>query len=209
MLVTMSPTKVGTNYQIYTCEQGDPTMTWRVETNFLGTSSATTVAITLNGRSLDYIGGYGEDSDGDGLPDGYEVLATLTDPYLPDTGMTGTPDGYKDPDGDGFSNLQEMYNGTNPHHFDTPPGPQGLVADYTDGGDSHTFSWQPASGSVLDYVIYVYSTNGNLISIASTPSSQTTYVLNDITAYNINTSLFGSFAVAADYAYGASLTNAG
>jgi hypothetical protein len=175
-----------------------------VETNFLGANTATTVAITLNGRTLDYIGGYGEDSDGDGLPDGYEVLATLTDPYLPDTGMTGIPDGYKDPDGDGYSNLQEMYNGTNPHHFDTPAGPQGLVADYTDGGNELTFTWQAASGPVLGYVIYVEDpTTYNWDVIATNSPTQLTYVFDNVANY------VGQFGVEAIYAMGLSPINGG
>jgi hypothetical protein len=55
VLVMMSNTVVGTNYQLYTRNYGDPNNTWRVETNFVGTNKTTTVAITLNGRILDYI----------------------------------------------------------------------------------------------------------------------------------------------------------
>ena len=89
--MTMSPTAVGTNWpDLHSEVIIDTNNPWRVETNFLGTNTSTTVAITLNGRTLNYIGGYGEDRRWwSGLPDGYEVLATLTDPYLPDTGMTG------------------------------------------------------------------------------------------------------------------------
>ena len=56
------------------------------------------------------------DSDGDGLADNYEVTATQTDPSQADTGNTGTPDGYKDPDGDGWTNLEEANRGTDPLH---------------------------------------------------------------------------------------------
>src|SRR2546427_2279613 len=55
------------------------------------------------------------DTDGDGLPDGYEVLVTHTDPLNADTGNTGVSDGYKeDPENDGWTNLQEWQNQFNP-----------------------------------------------------------------------------------------------
>ncbi len=93
LLVTMWPTVVGTKYQIYS--QAGTGAPWIVETNFIGTNTSTTVALYLNARTLSLIGGYGKDSDGDGLPDGYEVLATHTNPYLADTGMTGISNGYR------------------------------------------------------------------------------------------------------------------
>jgi hypothetical protein len=210
MLVTMSPTLVGTNYQIYTHEQSDTNNTWRVETNFFGTNSATTVAITLNGRNLDYIGGYGEDSDGDGLSDGYEVLATWTDPYLPDTGMTGIGDGYKDPDGDGYSNLQEYQNGTNPHVFDAPFGALNPVSNYGSGSNTLTVSWEPASGPVTGYVVYVQDpiTYG-WDAVATTSATQLTAVIENPESYGYATATYGYFAVAAVYPNGLSLINSG
>ncbi|NLB64956.1 MAG: hypothetical protein GX803_00585 [Lentisphaerae bacterium] len=73
------------------------------------------------------------DTDGDGLPDGWEVRYGL-DPL--DSGVIGarslrtgliiTSDEHGadgDPDGDGFTNLQEFLNGTNPREFDFPTPP--------------------------------------------------------------------------------------
>jgi len=60
------------------------------------------------------------DTDGDGLPDGWEVTNGLDalDNGLVNmrTGLTGNPDmgANGDPDADGFTNLQELQNGTNP-----------------------------------------------------------------------------------------------
>lgn len=54
------------------------------------------------------------DSDGDGLPDSYEVKTLHSNPALADTGSTGTSDGYKDADGDGLTNLEELKLGKNP-----------------------------------------------------------------------------------------------
>ncbi len=65
------------------------------------------------------------DSDGDGMPDAWEVANGLN-PNL--------PDGASDADGDGQSNLSEYVAGTNPHFAGdafkaelTPPGPGGVV----------------------------------------------------------------------------------
>ena len=77
------------------------------------------------------------DTDGDGLPDGWEIAHGL-DPFddgipghknmrtglptNPDNGATG------DPDGDGFTNTQEFANGTDPRSPDTGvPSPAGAI----------------------------------------------------------------------------------
>jgi hypothetical protein len=49
-----------------------------------------------------------EDSDGDGLPDGFEVLVTRTNLNVRDTGGQGVSDANKDIDGDGATNLEEF-----------------------------------------------------------------------------------------------------
>jgi hypothetical protein len=56
----------------------------------------------------EFTAGWGEDSDGDGLPDIYEVLVTKTEPDNADTGVTGTLDGYKELTGDGWNNLKKF-----------------------------------------------------------------------------------------------------
>jgi hypothetical protein len=51
-----------------------------------------------------------EDSDGDGIPDSFEIANGLN-PLVNDAAL--------DPDGDGLSNLAEFQKGTNPHKADT------------------------------------------------------------------------------------------
>lgn len=57
----------------------------------------------------EFIAGWGEDSDGDALPDIYEVLVTKTDPANADTGATGIIDGFKDFPGDGWNNVMKFH----------------------------------------------------------------------------------------------------
>ena len=71
----------------------------------------------------EFICGSGEDADGDGLPDIYEVLATKTDPDKSDTGATGLLDGYKDLAGDGWTALEKYRRRCDPFAPDHPPAP--------------------------------------------------------------------------------------
>jgi hypothetical protein len=59
------------------------------------------------------------DTDGDGLPDAYELFVTGTDPNVADTGNTGYWDGQKDNDNDGLTNLEEFYRHTDATQPDT------------------------------------------------------------------------------------------
>ncbi|MCE7737346.1 MAG: hypothetical protein GPJ54_20825 [Candidatus Heimdallarchaeota archaeon] len=75
------------------------------------------------------------DSDNDGLDDGVEIYTYESDPLNPDTEDDGMPDGWEvdnqlnlniddaseDPDSDGFTNLEEFKNGTDPHDFNSTP----------------------------------------------------------------------------------------
>ena len=60
---------------------------------------------------------YNPDTDGDGLPDGYEALTLGTDPTKPDTDDNGVLDCDEDFDEDGLTNLQEYEHGTEPISF--------------------------------------------------------------------------------------------
>lgn len=76
------------------------------------------------------------DTDGDGLPDGWEVFNNL-DPL-------GIWDALWDFDGDGLSNLEEFLNGTNPFNSDTD-------GDGTSDGDETAQGTDPADGA--DFVL--------------------------------------------------------
>jgi hypothetical protein len=83
--------------------------------------------------------------DGEGLPDWWEDLHGL-DPGLTDSDSDTLLDADEDPDADGFSNLQEYENGTDPNVFNAPP-PEGDGA----GG----VSCDPAGGQRPDVAVLV------------------------------------------------------
>lgn len=59
------------------------------------------------------------DTDGDGLPDGYEVITLDTDPVEVDTNENGVSDADEDFDNDNLNNLGEYKNKTGPFNPDT------------------------------------------------------------------------------------------
>src|SRR5207248_10747986 len=66
---------------------------------------------------------------------------------------TNNVDPYGDPDADGWSNLQELQNGTGPNTYDTPPQPTGLTVNYNSGNNSALITWSPSPGPVLSYTL--------------------------------------------------------
>ena len=82
-----------------------------------------------------------EDSDGDGLPDWWEVLHGL-DPGDP----TGANGAYGDPDGDGLTNIAEYLAGTDPNNWDTSGDG---ISDYDSSTGGLTFGEMFMDGDLL------------------------------------------------------------
>jgi hypothetical protein len=153
-VVKILGTEEGKNYQILS-KTDLFSAPWILEQNVAGAVGQdwTQTIVPMEGRpSLYMVAGYGEDSDGDGLSDIYEILVTRTSPNLSDTGNTGVDDGYRDSDGDGWTNIDEYRNRTGQAVFDTPPPPQIISATLDSTGTKVTLSWEsavPASQCVI------------------------------------------------------------
>ena len=137
---------------------------WNAEQMLVSSGETNLISTTLSvaGRSNLFLRAiaYTLDSDGDGLPDWWEMEHGL-DPNSADGADTGVSDGYKDPDSDGWNNLQEFQNGTNPASFNTPPPPRLLSVTVDPTGTNVTLRWQSGGGPVDHYQIYAlyyYST---------------------------------------------------
>ena len=137
---------------------------WNAEQMLVSSGETNLISTTLSvaGRSNLFLRAiaYTLDSDGDGLPDWWEMEHGL-DPNSADGAGTGVSDGYKDPDSDGWNNLQEFQNGTNPASFNTPPPPRLLSVTVDPTGTNVTLRWQSGGGPVDHYQIYAlyyYST---------------------------------------------------
>jgi alpha/beta hydrolase family protein DUF900 len=134
----------------------DVTNVWASEGTVIGSAgqdwTATTVAIGTRTNDLFLWARSWMDSDGDGLPDWWE-LANGLDPNNPDTGDTGIPDGYKNPAGDGWNNIYKYEHGMSPNQFYTPPSPRNIAARVDPTGTNVILTWESGGGPVSSYGI--------------------------------------------------------
>jgi hypothetical protein len=78
-----------------------------------------------------------EDSDGDGLNDGFEFSFLTTELLSPDTDGNGISDADEDFDGDGLTNIREQALGTRPDLYDTD------ADELSDGDEVHIHGTDP------------------------------------------------------------------
>jgi hypothetical protein len=117
---------------------------WQSEGFILGSelTNWTPLSVAQNGRTNLFIRLRSWADDGSGLPLWWQ------DMYFSTNGV----DPYGDPDGDGWNNLQEFQNGTNPNSFNTPPAPQ-MRASLNANTILATVSWLPSPGPVTGYTL--------------------------------------------------------
>ncbi len=203
MTLTLHGTVEGGYYEILTKTNLSET-NWTVDHGFIGQDNSTLAnSIWLPGRTNFFFWARytSLDSDGDGLPDWWEVEHGLN-PNLADTGNTGTPDGYKDADGDGWSNIEEYQNGTSPSAFNTPPAPRGLTVVPNSSETIANLSWNPSGGSVTGYTVErTYINNTSSFSVAPNSSTMTDY---QPPAHNILYEMPPRYRIRANYSAGSS-----
>jgi hypothetical protein len=141
------------------------------------------------------------EDDGSGLPLWWQMQ------YFGHTGV----DPYGDPDVDGWNNLQEFQNGTDPLGFYLPPAPKGLTASYNTDNTA-TVSWQPSPGPVTGYTVerhYYHGTTYPPDQSQTFNVSANTFSLQDPTPFNapdwvayLGLSVSVSYKIQAHYAGG-------
>jgi len=133
------------------------------------------------------------DSDQDGIPDDMEA-SFGTDPSLFSTGNNNVSDGWwiryglspltsltKDTDGDGRSDVEEYFDGTNPKVQDGAPPPNSVVEPpsalvlETISSTSHSIQWMNHSPAARRLSVERSDNGGEWHRIAALPPSKTTY----------------------------------
>ena len=155
---TLKPIVPGGYYEVM-ARSNSPDAHWIGLTGVIGGSNQSeTITYKPDGQNFriadlarwTLIAAVGCDSDGDGLPDNYEELVTHTDPWWGDTGNLGVEDGYKDPDGDNWANLQELSGGTDPLEWNPPPAPSAVSCRVVTNNTA-VLTWSHLGGTLPDY----------------------------------------------------------
>jgi hypothetical protein len=194
-------------YEILSKENLSNSIPWVSEGTVLGAANQdwTPANVTLGARTnrLFLWARSWVDSDGDGLPDWWE-LANGLDPNNPDTGNTGIPDSYKNPIGDGWNNLYKYEHGMNPGQFYTPPPPKNVMAQLDATGTNVVVSWESGGGPVTQYAVVRVDDQ-----TATTILSSNTFTFHDYTSVNLTTSYSGgpSYQIRAYFPGGATATS--
>lgn len=149
----------------------NPTLTVVVPNYFTGNTSSTiglrvtdTAGQTHTQNVVVTIVDEGADTDGDGLPNGWETFFF----------GNATTTGQDDPDGDGLSNLQEFQEKTNP--VVAQPGPATMsVVDLVAGDGKALVTWG-AVKSAARYTVYWSQAQGFDIATAANAVTSTTHL---------------------------------
>ena len=130
--VVLNNTIADISYELFSATNLSSNITWTLEKTVIGSelTNYTVTTISMSGRTNLFLKALAAtlDSDGDGLPDWWELAYSTTNyplsPTNADTGNTGIQDGYKqDSAGDGYDNLQKYGMGIPPNVWVTPAQP--------------------------------------------------------------------------------------
>ena len=179
-------TSTNVAYQLFSTTNLAPPVVWTLEQNLFGsgTTNVTPTTVIMTGRPTLYFKALAStlDSDGDGLPDWWELkYSTSSFPLSPtndDTGNTGIQDGDKqDSAGDGYSNMQKYQMGIAPNIFISPAAPNNFTINWNTNGNI-TLSWTPATNlpsyGAGSLTVYTLTIGGCNISLSA---CQTNFVL--------------------------------
>lgn len=192
-LLALHGTTPELNYEILT-RIGLSDTNWNSEGPVLGAAgqdwTAIPVALGTRTNQLFFRARSWVDSDGSGLPDWWQLK------YFGHTGV----DPYGDPDGDGWTNLQEYQNGTDPTGFNPLPPPQTLALRVDSTGTNMSLVWQSGGGPVIQYKVEAI---GGAWAVDYVAASQTSFSTSLKRVY------FGSVFLAPRYRVTAQFTGGG
>jgi hypothetical protein len=143
---------------------------WVSEGLFTGRTNWTPVTVTKSAAQAHFLRARSWiDSDESGLPDWWQLK------FFGHLGV----DPYGDADQDGWNNLEEFNNGTNPTQPDSGPAPANVTASLDATGTNVIITWDAAAGPVMQYVIY-----GDYSQVGSASAAARTFTITNADPYD-------------------------